>query len=195
MKKAKAPEDQIDGPAVITSDHLRNRTLSARAGSKKGWSRLTGYEKAHNKGQLMCREASRGAHNIDQQRHRADERFQAAQSFDRGWRNCQVPFPSGTDLDRVRGGGGVPGAFADHARDAKEFWRRVQAAMGANDWIICKMVCCDGYSVAEAVTLVSPAYKCTTMARFREALDGLIEGMNRAKASMKAECLLHHGRP
>ena len=141
MKKAKAPEDQIDGPAVITSDHLRNRTLSARAGSKKGWSRLTGYEKAHNKGQLMCREAFRGAHNIDRQQQRADERFQAAQSFDRGWRNCQVPFPSGTDLDRVRGGGGVPGAFADHARDAKEFWRRVQEAMGANDWIIFQLAC------------------------------------------------------
>ena len=134
----------------------------------------------------MCQERCTGM-EVQQELARARARFEAAQGFDRSWRICNAPFLSRMDLDRVRGGAGVPGAFADYARDAKDFWRRVQAAMGANDWMICKMVCCEGYAVSEAVMTVSPAYKCTTLPRFREALDGLIEGISRAKAAMKAK--------
>jgi len=53
--------------------------------------------------------------------------------------------------------------------------------MGANDWLICRMVCGEGHSVASAVMTVSPAYKFSTLARFREALDGLVDGMRRAR--------------
>ncbi|HKY18761.1 MAG TPA: hypothetical protein VJL82_07480, partial [Rhizomicrobium sp.] len=112
---------------------------------------------------------------------RALDRFAAARAFDEGWRICHAPFPGGVDFDRVKGSGGVPGTFADHARDAKDFWRRVQGAMGANDWLICRMVCGENFSVAEAVTMVSRAYKFSTLARFREALDALIQGMKHAK--------------
>ena len=66
---------------------------------------------------------------------------------------------------------GVPGGFADHQREAKDFWRRVESAMGANDWLICRLVCGEGHSVAQGVMTVCPAYKFSTLARFREALD------------------------
>jgi hypothetical protein len=73
------------------------------------------------------------------------------------------------------------GAFVDHQRDAKDFWRRVEQAMGANDWLICRRVCGENHTVADAVQAISPGYKFSTLARFREALDALNEGMRRAK--------------
>ena len=184
MRKAKrvAAEDVVEAPAVIGNDHVQDRVLSPRAGAKKGWSKLAPYEKEFRRGALACKERCTGAVATREEEARALDRFAAARAFDDGWRICHVPFPAGIDFDRVKsGGGGVPGGFADHAREAKDFWRRVQAAMGANDWLICRMVCGEGFSVAQAVMTVSPAYKFSTLARFREALDGLVDAMRRAR--------------
>ena len=78
----------------------------------------------------------------------------------------------------------MPGAFVDHQRDVKDYWRRVEAAMGANDWLIVRRVCGENYSVAQAVAAISPAYKFSTLARFREALDALVEARATAKRRM-----------
>jgi len=183
MNKRKMMEDVVEAPAVITGDHVQDRMLSPRAGARKGWSRLAVYEKEFRRGALICKERCIGAVATREEEARALDRFAAARAFDHGWQICQVGFPPGMDFDRVRSsGGGVPGAFVDHQRDAKDFWRRVEAAMGANDWLICRMVCGEGHSVAQAVMTVSPAYKFSTLARFREALDGLVEGMRRSAA-------------
>jgi hypothetical protein len=87
-----------------------------------------------------------------------------------------------TNLPAIRAArGGVPGAFVDHQRDAKDFWRRVELAMGTRDWQICRRVCAEGCTVAETVQAISPGYKFSTLARFREALDALVEGMAAAR--------------
>jgi len=178
----------VDGPALVRAGLVRERALSAAAGGKKGWSRLAGYERAYNKGQLVCKEGCNDAAAAQAEERRAHDRFAAAKALDLGWHSCMPSFPGRSDLDRVRSsGGGTPGAFADHARDAKDFWRRVQAAIGGNDWRICFMVCCEGYEVSEAVAAVSPAYKYATLARFREALDALADGMRAAKRMVKQE--------
>jgi hypothetical protein len=180
MKKRAAAEDVVEGPAILTGDHVQDRILSPRAGAKKGWSRLAVYEREFRRGALVCKE--RGAGAAREEEARVLDRFAAARAFDDGWRICNTPFPPGVDFDRVKvSGGGTPGGFADHQRDAKDFWRRVQSAMGANDWLICRLVCGEGHSVAQAVMTVSPAYKFSTLARFREALDALVEGMKRGK--------------
>jgi hypothetical protein len=75
----------------------------------------------------------------------------------------------------------VPGAFVDHQRDVKDYWRRVESAMGANDWLIVRRVCGENYTVAQAVAQVSPGYRLSSLARFREALDSLVE----ARASVR----------
>ena len=182
MKKRMTVDDVVEGPAVIGSDHVQDRVLSARAGAKKGWSKLAVYEREFRRGALVCKERCTGAAAAREEEARALDRFAAARAFDDGWRICNTPFPPGVDFDRVRStGGGTIGGFADHQRDAKDFWRRVQSAMGANDWLICRMVCGEGHSVASAVMTVSPAYKFSTLARFREALDGLVDGMRRAR--------------
>jgi hypothetical protein len=177
-------KEHIEGPAVITDHHLRNRTIDA--GGNKAWSLLTGYEKAYNKGHLLCKELCTNATSRDKELARAHQRFAAARDLDLGWRRCLTPFPGGSDFDRVRSsGGGTQGAFADHARDAKTFWRKVQAEMGRYDWMICRMVCCEGYSVSEAVMTVSPSYKYTTLVRFREALDALADAIQQARLALK----------
>ena len=184
MKKTKrtVTDEVVEAPAVITRDHVQDRVLSVRAGAKKGWSKLAPYEKEFRRGALMCKERCTGQVATREEEARALDRFAAARAFDEGWQICHVPFPPGIDFDRVAtSGGGVPGPFADHAREAKDFWRGVKDAMGANDWLICRMVCGEGYSVAQAVMTVSPAYKFSTLARFREALDSLIEGMRRGR--------------
>jgi hypothetical protein len=176
-------EEVLEGPAVITADHVRDRVLSARAGAKKGWSLLTVTEKEFRRGHLLCKERCASAVATREEEGRALDRYAAARAFDEGWQICNAGFPGGVDFDRVRTSGGVPGAFADHQRDAKNFWRRVEQAMGANDWLICRRVCGENHTVAEAVRIISPAYKFSSLARFREALDGLVDGMRRARQS------------
>ena len=186
MKRQANPPAVIDGPAVITDEHVRNRPVSAWKGTQKAWSRLTGYERAFNKGHLLCKERCTSPAATYEEETRAHHRYAAAKALDMGWHFCQRPLAGGSDFDRVRSsGGGTPGAFADHARDTKEFWRHVEQAMGDNDWTICRMVCCQGYGVSEAVTTVSPAYKYATLVRFREALDALAEAMRDAKLLVK----------
>ena len=181
MKKRNTVEEVVEGPAVLTDDHVLDRILSPRAGAKKGWSRLSVYEREFRRGALVCKERCTGAGATREEEARALDRFAAARAFDDGWRICNTPFPPGVDFDRVRSTGGVPGGFADHQRDAKAFWRRVEQAMGANDWMICRRVCGENYAIAETVQAISPGYRFSTLARFREALDALVEGMKRAK--------------
>jgi hypothetical protein len=84
---------------------------------------------------------------------------------------------AGSGFDQVKTSGGVPGAFVDHQREAKDFWRGVEQAMGTNDWMICRRVCGENYAVAVTVAAISPAYKFSSLARFREALDALVGAM------------------
>jgi hypothetical protein len=177
MSKVKRQEEVVEGPAIVGRDHVRDRVLSGPAGAKAGWSRLTVYEKAFRLGQLKCKEAR----DPRAEEARALDRFAAARAFDEGWQVCNASFPGGRGWDEVGGGGGVPGAFVDHQRDAKDFWRRVEQAMGSRDWMICRRACGENCTVAETMQAISPGYKFSTLARFREALDALVEAMARAR--------------
>jgi hypothetical protein len=179
MKKQAKIEERVERPAVIQADHVQGRVVSGRAGAKAGWSRLTVYEREFRRGHLICKEAA--ARIPREEEGRALDRLAAARAFDEGWQVCNASFPGGVDFNRVRTSGGVPGAFVDHQRDAKDFWRRVEQAMGSNDWMICRRVCGENYAVAAAVQAISPGYKFSTLARFREALDALVEAMRRAR--------------
>src|SRR5579859_3176078 len=98
-KKRKPAEDEIESPAVITDDHVRNRVLSAWTGSKKGWTRLTAYEKAYNRGALICRENCTSAPAAEEEKARAYDRFVAARDMDLALRHCLTPFPPGSDFE------------------------------------------------------------------------------------------------
>lgn len=182
MKRTK--KDDVERPAVVMPDHARDRVLGSGAGAKKGWSRLTVYEREFRRGSFVCKERCSDVAATEAEVRRAVDRYEAAKAFDQGWRVCAASWPGSSGFDRVKGGGGVPGAFVDHQRDVKDYWRRVEAAMGANDWLIVRRVCGENYSVAQAVTAISPAYKFSTLARFREALDGLVGARGTIRGNM-----------
>lgn len=142
MKRSKKVKDdpEVERPAVIAADHVKDRVLSAGAGAKKGWSRLTVVEREFRKGSLVCKERCTGGAATAAEIARAADRYAAARAFDEGWQVCAASWPGSGGFERVKGGGGVPGAFADHQRDVKDYWRRVEAAMGANDWLIIRRV-------------------------------------------------------
>jgi hypothetical protein len=182
-RKQKAPVGEpVEGPVVVTADHAQDRVLSAAAGARKGWSKLTVYEREFRLGHLRCKDrVTKDA--LEAELRREADRFAAARAFDLGWQVCTASWPGSGGYDQVKTSGGVPGAFADHQRDVKDFWRRVEQAMGANDWLICRRVCGENFSVASAVMAINPGYRASTLARFREALDALVEGMKRARRS------------
>jgi hypothetical protein len=180
MKRVRKSET-VERPAVIKPDHARDRVLARGAGAKKAWSRLTSYEREFRRGNFLCKERCTNASATEAEQRRALDRYEAAKAFDEGWQVCSASWPGSTGFELVKGGGGVPGAFVDHQRDAKDYWRRVEKAMGANDWVILRHVCGENYTVAQAVAAISPAYKFSTLARFREALDALVA----ARAAVK----------
>jgi len=183
MKRArtKTEDEAVERPAVVMPDHARDRVLGLGAGAKKGWSRLAVYEREFRRGSFVCKEHCGGKAETEAEVRRAVDRYEAAKAFEEGWQVCAVSWPGSSGFDRVKGGGGVPGAFADHQRDAKDYWRRVESAMGANDWLIVRRVCGENYTVAQAVAAISPGYRFSTLARFREALDGLVAARGEAR--------------
>src|SRR6478736_74215 len=107
--RRKIDDDVVEAPAIITADHVQDRVLSARAGAKKGWSKLAPYEKEFRRGALVCKERCTGAIATREEEARALDRFAAARALDEGWQIIHVPFPAGIDFDRVAtSGGGTP---------------------------------------------------------------------------------------
>lgn len=176
-KKSTRPRDlpQPEAPARITPDFTQTRHISPQAGAKKGWERLTVYEREYRKGSLCDSKEPSEAQRMD-----ALVRRDAAKAFDEGWLICTASWPAGFDPNRIRVVGS-PGSFVDHQRATKDFWERVRLAMSVNDWMICRRVCGEDVAVADAVKAIDPRYKNITSVRFRDALDGLIVGMDRAR--------------
>jgi hypothetical protein len=175
------PTTEPDGPARITDDFAQTRHISTRAGARQAWERLTVYEKEFRLGHLADRKrAGISKANFEDEVKRALERRDAAKEFDEGWAICSASWPAGFNPDSIKVAG-CPGSFVDHQRDVKRFWERVRQEMGTNDWMICRRVCGEGYKVAETIASITPAYQAVTLARFREALDALIEVLARCR--------------
>lgn len=181
MKPARKPRAApkvvpVDGPAVITDDHVQDRLLTSRAGSQVGWTRLAVYEKEFRLGHLSCRTKSKTPVGRAEEEKMAFQRRDACLAFDEGWQICNASWPSVFDPGRIKVAG-CPGSFVDHQRDAKDYWRRVEASMGPKDWAICRRICGEGCTVVQAMADVAPGYIHERLARFREAVDALIIGM------------------
>lgn len=173
MNRDKAPIF-IDGPAVVGAGHVRNRPATDDKGrlitGKSAWRRLSPLETAFAKNQLAGGCA----------------RFTAAQRFEAGTNYAQIfhtAQTSGRDstqaLNVSRSTGGDPlsqsQATAIRARIVLE------SHMAERDRAIIRMVCGEGYGPAEAVRHVCGDYRDTVSARFREALDSLIEAFETSR--------------
>lgn len=159
-KRPAAP--QPDAPAMVRSDHVRDRVISPAAGAAKAWRKLSPLEAAYAKGQLAGGSA----------RFTAAQRFEAGQRYAAIFAACESSGRDSTQMMNVsRSYGGAPLGMGQRA--AMEKQRTIEAAMGANDAAIIRKVCGEGVTPAEAVRQVCSDYKDTVTARFREALDAL----------------------
>jgi hypothetical protein len=173
-------QDEVIGPALVTSEHVQDRILHTRAGSKVGWSRLTIFEQAHRAGKLIDKERCKSDHATQIEVGVALDRFLAGKRFMELWLIGQASIGGSMDFSRVRcAGSGVP--FSDTQFDAKTLLRAIEGQLGTNDWMICRRVIGENYAIAQTVNEISPSYKDSTLARFREALDSLCEAFNRVR--------------
>lgn len=155
---------QPDRPAVITSDHVRDRVISPVAGAPRAWRKLSPLERAFAKGQLAG----------------GSPRFTANQRFEAGANYAQIVLAtetSGRDstqfLNVTRSSGGA--CLAQSQATAMATIRDLEAFLGARDAAILRSVCGEGREPAEAIRLICGDYRDTIAARFREALDSLCE--------------------
>lgn len=174
LPKPQPPIEAPEAPAIVTPLHVQDRVLRGAAGAKLGWSKLSPFEKAHRMGKLMDKEKCKTKDAIEQEAVVAVNRYQAGDRFAECWKLATVSWPSGSDLNRVRVVG-TPGSFCDHQLDAKAFLRHLEAHMGRRDWMMVRRVCGEDWDIAPAVIDLSPSYRDSTLARFREALDVLVE--------------------
>lgn len=169
-------DTEILGPAIVTADHVQDRTLHTRAGSKSGWSRLTVFEQAHRTGKLICKDLCKGEAATKEEIGRAMDRYIAGRQFAELWLIAQASIGGSMDFSRVRAAGsGVP--FTETQFDAKTRLRAIESALGVNDWMILRRVVGENYAIAQTVVSISPGYRDSTLARFRECLDALVGAM------------------
>lgn len=174
----KPPAQQAERPAVITPLHVKDwsfvsdvaegprikRVLAAA----KAWRKLTPLQAVYAKGQLA------GGSPL----HDAAARFAAGQRyaglFDLGQSGgCDSTQMQAVSCSRV-GSGGPAGHSQSEALRALT---KIEAKLGARDARIIRMVCGEGHAPVEAVRAAcGDDYKHTVAARFREALDALVEG-------------------
>ena len=166
-----------EAPARITDDHVQDRLLHKGDVNPSGWSRLSVFEKAHRKGKLVDRDLLVDPATRNKALEEGLCRYEAGKLFTELYLVSQPAFPSGSDYNRVRVVG-VPGSFCDHQLSAKNQLIKFRNHMGRRDYRILELVLGEDHEIARAVlSVTTPAYKFSTLARFRESLDCLVEAL------------------
>lgn len=168
-RKNKPKFAQPDRPAVISGDHVQDRILSPVAGAPKGWRNLSPLERAFRKGQL------RGGLG----RYSENQRFEAGSNYAQIYlvANAGGGRDSTQSLNVSRSSGGF--SFPQSQQDAIYLIAHIETSMGVRDCRIVRKVCGEGHEPVRAVQDICGDYEHTIAARFREALDGLIESFDR----------------
>lgn len=174
----------VDGPALLQPDHVQDRPYFIEIGNGKhrrtvkgdgkAYRRASVLQKARLAGQLIDKSRCTNREAIRAEEWQAERRYAAGKRFTEAWLLANTGnWAMGADMGRVRCAG-VPGSFADHALDEKQYLEDVRQALGVNDWMILRRVCGENCPVGEVVTEISPSYRYSTLSRFRESLDALI---------------------
>lgn len=164
-KPRTAPKVFVDGPAVLHSGHVQDRVISPAAGAPKAWRNLSPLESAHAKNQLSG----------------GNQRYSAAQRFEAGTNYAQIFLiangAGGRDSTQAMNvAGGTAGYEMPQSQQmAFRALAEIDGCMGARDARIIRRVCGEGNKVTETVMDICADYDRTAPARFREALDALIE--------------------
>ena len=178
----------VEAPARIRPDHIRDRILSAVAGTPSGyrvcnWPVQIAYEHGKLSGPpdraglgrvLGVRSAVRG--------YDANTRWLAIREYDEihELALCRSGRDS-TDMDVVSGGSGFP--ISDAMNEAIKKLISIDSHMSSKDRKIVRLLC-EGETLAESVKQAcGEDFKHTVPARVRDALDALFEALDAARAN------------
>lgn len=162
--------DYPEEPAVVTVLHVQDRVTSTVAGAPKAWRKRTPFDKLFDDGRL---EGGLPANS-------AKDRYMAGLIYADLFLLVEPSGKDSTDVDRVNKSlNGLP--FSQCQATAGRTLAAIQRHMAPKDHRIVMMVCGQEYQAAEAVRIVCGGFKDTVTDRFREAVDGLIEGMAEAR--------------
>lgn len=183
MAKSTAEAEAIAGPARQTTAHVWDRPLHDDNGraiiGKVGCRNETQFQRACRLGQLvdkaMCSDPKAQGVEIE----RALDRRDAGKAFVEAWDIRERGTKDSLDLSR--GGSAASAAgISDAQIDAGNALRSWERQMSRNDWMILRRVCGENCAIAQAVGDISPSYRDSSLARFREALDSLVHAQREA---------------
>lgn len=168
----------VDGPAVLTPMHIerelnddRGRAIIGKTGTKVE----TQFQRACRLGQLVDKAMCTDKKAQDLEIERALDRRDAGNAFVEAWDKRYQGSKDSTDLNR--GGSAANSAgISDAQLDAGKLLRGWELHMDANNYQLVRRVCGENYTISQAVGEISIGYRDSSLARFREAMDGLIRG-------------------
>jgi len=174
MTSAKPKEDDIQGPAVETSLHVWNRPATNDDGKpiigKSACSKLSPLEQAFERGQLKG----------------GNKKYNEVARLNAGVGYAKVFFASekgGNDSTQALNVSRSSTLGSNNDAQARAWDARlaIESCLSQADRMIIRMVCGEEYTPAQAVRAAcGDDFKHTVPARFRGALDSLIEAMETA---------------
>lgn len=175
--------DHLAEPSIITPMHVQDRPISDQHGrqivGRAGWRHETQFQRFVRLGQnvdkAMCTDPKATGIEVERALDRRDAGIAFVEAWDMRERGTK------DSLDLSRGGSAASAAgISDAQIDAANLLRSWERHMGRNDWMIVRRVCGENCTVAQSVGDISPSYRDSSLARFREALDGLIHAQAEA---------------
>lgn len=166
--KHEAPE--VQSPSRILPHHKLDRDISPVAGAPKAWRSESTLEAAYDQGKLQ------GGNS----KYSAEARYEAGLHYMRIFLTSEA---SGKDSTQAMNISRSSRAGYENTAQSKAWTDRlaIESHLGQRDRIIVRLVCGENYWPSEAVRLVCQDYKDTVSARFREALDALVEAIETAR--------------
>lgn len=165
---SEAPGDlEIQGPAIITKLHVQDRETSTVAGAPRAWRKLSQLENAYQLERLGPKDSGG-----------ARDRREAGQIFSGLWDTSQAAGKDSTlALDGAGGTAGIP--LSEAQTDAIQRLVQIEMHLGMRDRTIIRAVCAYGHSPKEAMHQARMPMDTRVTARFCEALDALIDAIER----------------
>lgn len=174
-KPKNAPLVFVDGPAVLTGLHIRDRPATDKDGKPimgtSAWRKLTPLQAAFAKRQL---EGGSG-------RYTAGDRYSAGTDYTAIFDAAEHPGKDSTQaLNAIRGGQG--GSSTGSQAKASSELACIHSHLGHRDRQIIILVCGWGHTPPKAIgQVLGIDYEKAALPRFRESLDALCDALDLAR--------------
>lgn len=158
---------EVEAPAIVREDHIQDRALGAQAGAPRAWRKRSVLELARERGQL---DGSEG-------RSVEARRFQAGQLYTELWLTAQSSGRDSTNTECLSTSPVYVGITESQVQAMRRL-AAVETHLGPKDRLLLRLILGENEKLSDGVIRVcGPGYRDRVTARFREALDALIEAL------------------